>query len=280
MRTRVLAASVTLAAAAIGVAGCGGSDPGGDSPSISAPRTAATSGAAARSSARQALTAAVRRLGAERSADFTAVENLYGKRSTTSGTCTWGSEGYRIKEYYDSAAVGMQSLVHGTLETRQIGTALYYRVGPLPSGPYRGRHWMKLDLSALSGAQAAGVAADSARAPGSNVRDLAGSADVRRVGPDTVDGRATTHFSGHVAASAEQRSIGLVEPALVDVWLTADGTLVRYGHSVAGVDVTMDYTHFGSKPPIAVPAAGDTVDRSAAAAAARQKALNKALHKS
>ena len=68
-----------------------------------------------------------------------------------------------------------------------------------------------------------------------------------------------------------QKSLGLVAPSAVDAWLTADGTLVRYRRDTSGIEVTVDYLRFGGKPPVAVPPAGETADRTAAVAAAVAK---------
>jgi hypothetical protein len=279
MRTRAFAACVAAVAALTATAGCGGHTGGGGvgaKPSAAArvTATAATSTAATDSgpAARQALTAAAGRLAASRSADFTAVADIWGKRSTLSGTCTWGAGGFRTEEFADVDSLGMRKFVTGpTIETRQIGTALYFHVNPQPSGPVRGKRWIKVDQAAYSGARTAGAVAGSLGNPETYLRDLAAAGDVRRVGTETVAGKETVHYSGHVQASAVQKSLGLVAPSAVDAWLTADGTLVRYRRDTSGIEVTVDYLRFGGKPPVAVPPAGETADRTAAVAAAVAK---------
>jgi hypothetical protein len=273
-----VAVAVAVMAGAAGVAGCGPRSghavraaPSATSPA--APRPAAGSGPAARS----ALDDTAARLAGKRSADFTLTVNLAGHRSSQSGSCTWGAAGFRTDQVDHSPPAALRGFVReGAVETRQIGTALYYRVDPRSSGPLRGKHWVRIDLSAYTGATGVRLPADSTTDPVRQVRDLAAASDLRRVGVETVDGRRTTHYSGRVPATAEQKSEGLVESALVDVWLGDDGALVRYHHDVGGIEMTMDYPHFGEEPPIAVPPASDTADRTAAVRDALRKALRKA----
>jgi hypothetical protein len=261
-----------------GAAGCGGhaAPAARATGATSSAATATRAPAGADPAARHALEAAAGKVAAKRSADLTVLANLAGHRSSQTGSCTWGPGGFRIDTVDHSPSQDLRTLTHdGTVETRQIGTAVYYRVDPRPSGPLRGKHWMKIDISAYTSAAAARVTADSSADPVRQVRDLAAAPDVRRVGVETVDGRRATHYSGHVPATAEQKSVGLGEPALVDVWLGDDGMLVRYRHDVGGMEMTLDYRRFGEEPPVATPAAADTADRSAAVAAAAAKAAGK-----
>jgi hypothetical protein len=280
MRTRTVALCVTAAAVLAGTTGCGAhhSHPGGASPTTASTQQAR---AVARAQARQAVDAAVQALAGKHFAAFTAVLDIYGKHGTVKGTCTWGPGGLRTDEFIATTALGMQSFVRSkTMETRQIGTAIYYGVGPQsPRGPLRGKHWIRVDLSAYSSAQVLNVETRATGDPMVYLRRLAAAPDLRRVGRETVDGKSTTHYAGTVPATAAKKNIGLGAPSLSDVWLTDDGTMVRYAQDVAGVEGTLDYTRFAADGSIQAPPAADTIDRTESVRRARQQAMDRARGK-
>lgn len=284
MRSTTAVCCAVAATALLATAGCGGTThhAAGDRHTAAAPAKGAakdtgTTPPAGDSAARAALTAAAKLAESKKSADITQTIDLYGKRTSAKGSYTWGTGEARSDTMVDAAKVGFQKLVHtDQIEARQIGTATYYRIDPQPSGPLQGRHWVRIDLSAYLGAAAANTdAGDAAKGdPAVALRRLAASTDLRTVGPATVDGRRTTHYRGHVPASAAMKKQGLVEPPLEDVWLTPDGTLVRVRQDVSSVITTLDFTSFGGVKEIAVPPGWDTADRTDEVAAQRQKALH------
>lgn len=280
MRTPVAVGCALAVAALLGTSGCGPhsahatSRSGRPTPTTTSPTTtatatgtAATSAAGGDSAARRALLAAANLVEAKKSADFTTDADFFGKRSTESGTYTWGNGEVYGDVRVSPAAVGMQNLSHAkTIEQRQIGSSSYFRVA------LRG-HWVRIDMSAYLGADGAKTAASADGDPASLLRQLAATADLRQVGTATVDGKSTTDYQGHVPASSADRKKGLVEPTLVDAWLTGDGTLVRSRQDRNLTTVTMDYKRFGGAKAITAPPGWDVTDITDTVQAQRQQAL-------
>jgi hypothetical protein len=171
-----------------------------------------------------------------------------------------------------------------------------FLAGQLPEG----KTWMKLDLT--KAAQAAGV--DLSQLSSFNQTDptqfleylRASSGGVVRVGTETVDGVPSTHYqaalqlssvldrlpaSEQSAAKAELEKLGNAGAIPVDVWVDAQGRVRRIEMTVAanlptgttgaaaGVSgtITMDFSSYGSVPPIVPPPASEVFDASSIAAA-------------
>ena len=174
-----------------------------------------------------------------------------------------------------------------------------FLAGELPEG----KTWMKLDLS--KAASAAGVELPQLSSldqddPTQFLEYLrASSGGVSTVGREALDGVSTTHYRAtlqlssildrvpsneQAAAKAALEKLGDAGGIPVDVWVDAQGRVRRIQLSVAagattgtagGVDsatvgggtVTIDFTSYGSVPPIVAPPSSQVFDASSMAAA-------------
>ncbi|GGP76030.1 hypothetical protein GCM10010278_63040 [Streptomyces melanogenes] len=109
-------------------------------------------------SANKAVLAALRTTSAKtqqaKSAEITLAVKLKGDAvaKSSTGTYAWGTRGTAFDVSMDAKDLG--ALSPGARTTmRFVGGAYYYRVKPQPEGPLKGKHWMKVDGSAISGAQ-------------------------------------------------------------------------------------------------------------------------------
>jgi hypothetical protein len=171
-----------------------------------------------------------------------------------------------------------------------------FLAGKLPEG----KTWMKLDVT--KALQAAGVNAASLSSP--NQSDptqflqylRASSGGVLRLGSDTIDGVATTHYRASLQLSRVLEHLSGDEQAMVkgaieklgsagaipvDAWVDAQGRLRRMQLAIDGLgaggaagaaassvsmSITIDFKSYGPGPAIVAPPASQVFDASALAA--------------
>ncbi len=204
--------------------------------------------------------------------------DLSGKRVQMSGTYAWGSHAgldVRVK----TAQLGMQSLTSAdTVEMRFVGGAYYYGVGPLPSGPLKGKHWMKVDASAVLGNSASGLDSGMQENPTVGLDALSASDDAEKIGTETVDGKSTTHYSATVSkadldkddntfSAAQKGALSQFfagsDSVTADIWVDGNDLPVRMVEDFGNAKVTIDFKSFGGPRVIPVPPAAQTADLSA-----------------
>jgi hypothetical protein len=210
-----------------------------------------------------------------------------GRRIPISGTGAVDFKAHRAR-----LRVGTQLPGAGAISVDQLvdGQTLYVRTPQLFSFLPGGKQWLKIDL--VKAAQARGADLGSLRSlagsgdPTQYIAWLAVAGNARRVGRETVGGVATTHYAARLdvrrlAASADpavRRSVAQlgVRTVPLDVWLDGKG-LVRRLHVVvgtdrtpipAGMDLTMDFSAFGTPVDATPPAEGQTLDVTGSAASA------------
>jgi hypothetical protein len=273
---RALAATAALVLAAVPVAGCGSSDRDGTAaPERGLPpvaRSAATTKATG--SAKVALRGSV---------------GAVGQRIPITGSGAVDFRGSRAR-----LKVGTRLPGAGALSVDQLvdGQTLYIRTPALFSFLPGGRQWLKLDL--VRAAQAKGVDLRALRQltaggdPSQYVAWLAVAGNARRVGRETVRGVPTTRYAARidvrrlaaVADPAVRRSVQQlgVRAVPMDVWLDARG-LVRRLHLATGtagtaaaatIDLTIDFSDFGTSVHATRPPDDETIDVTGTAATALQ----------
>jgi hypothetical protein len=132
----------------------------------------------------------------------------------------------------------MRRLGTTSMEARYLPEAYYARMGEKFAEQTGGRRWIRYvykDLGALAGGSGAHLG-DQMRSttPNQSVKLLLSSADVRKIGEETVRGRSATHWSGTVTA-ADVADAGLrkqlteagVTTETVDIWVDKRNLLVK-----------------------------------------------------
>jgi hypothetical protein len=197
------------------------------------------------------------------------------------GTMDFDDPRARLRLGTDLPAVGRVDV-----DTLLDGTDLYVHAGGLTSLLLGGRSWAKIDLSQAAAARGAGLdwLGDLARSggPGQWVAWLALTGDPREVGPATVGGVDTTRYRAEIDVTRLARS---VDPALrrslealrvdrvpVEVWIDHDDLVRRLRLAVRrdagvrlGLDLTMEFSGFGTRVDAAPPASDDVRDVTALA---------------
>lgn len=174
-----------------------------------------------------------------------------------------------------TSKLGPTSMRAVTLEEKG-DYVLYVHLGFLSSQLPGRKQWIKLDLSKLgksAGLDLGKLLSGSRFGPADLLSLLKGEgATVRKLGPATVAGAATTHYRVTVDLAEALRSKGLTSPLLAgaaarsktvseDVWIGTNGLVRRvqssYGFGGEGtrghVSMTMDIYDYGARVTIAAP---------------------------
>jgi hypothetical protein len=173
---------------------------------------------------------------------------------------------------------------------------VYMRLGALSSQLPGGMQWIKLDVTKLgksAGVDLSKMMSESQLQPTDLLSMLeAEGAKVRKVGPATIDGVATTHYHVTIDMAKALQSKGLTGPLLSgvaaqmktvseNVWIGKDGLVRRvaldYHSPVAGaprIAMTMDISDYGAHVTIAAPPSSQVFDATQFA----QQGLASSLH--
>lgn len=192
---------------------------------------------------------------------------------TMAGTFSWGKD-YAYDVEMDTKAANMQALQDSPkIHCLFVDGSYYYDVDPQPSGPLKGKQWMKVDASAVLGEAGAASLSGSGN-PTASMKGLKYANDVDDLGAQTVDGRRTTHYR----AVVDQAHMGEFKDAYGDkdsllgsvtggatsitmnVWVGADDLPVRLKEEIGNVTVTMDFEKFGRTATVEAPPAAQTAD--------------------
>ncbi|MFD8571270.1 hypothetical protein [Streptomyces sp. NPDC059639] len=197
-----------------------------------------------------------------------------GRPVAMNGTYSWG-DGAAMDVEMDTANAKMSTLQDDpTMQVKMVDGAYFYEIDPQPSGPLKGKHWMRIDVSAVMGEAGADSIADNAD-PTAGLRYIGASKNVKEVGEESVRGKKAVHYRGSIGAaqvnssskfSAAEKKAALKSLAAgggrltYDVWVDGDDLPVRMKQQGGGMDVTMDFLKFGAAKPITAPPASDTGD--------------------
>ena len=165
---------------------------------------------------------------------------------------------------------------------------LYLNTGALSGLIPGGKSWMKVDLEQAAkqfgGGQASGMLGATGQSPADVLKLLREVGTVTEVGPETIDGAATTHYRADVDIADALEKSGAPADALtavkasgvsttvpIDVYIGADDGYVHRvhigygsGQTVQGksfdADVTMTFSDWGSDVSVDVPSDDQVLD--------------------
>jgi hypothetical protein len=265
-QTRRIRATVTMGAAAIALtatAGCG--------TQTARDATKAVSQADTIAAALARVTERTNKIGSAQVAFTTDLGN--GRPVTMTGTYSWG-KGAAYDVMMDTASAQMQTVQDDPqLRTLMVDGAYYYNVDPQPSGPLKGKHWMRIDVSAVLGEEGARSVEKNAD-PTAGLRYVGLSKDTEDLGEQTIRGQKAHHYRATIDANEsgvfspeEKKSLlgmatGPVETIIVDLWVDDHDLPVKLVQEVGNVKVSADFLKFGSARTVTAPPASDTADLS------------------
>ncbi|MEV8531684.1 hypothetical protein [Streptomyces sp. NPDC051211] len=189
-----------------------------------------------------------------------------GKPTTMTGTYSWGN-GLAMQAEVPAADLKMQDLVaDGTITYRLVQGAYYYEVDPAPTGPFKGKSWLKVEASAIFGEKGAASLNGSQNDPTAGLKMLKYADGVTKVGTENVLGKETVHYRATIpkaklgAGGEAFAALGTGTELVTDVWVDGTNMPVRLNQTFGTVTVDTDFHSFGAAKDIAVPPAADTAD--------------------
>jgi hypothetical protein len=219
--------------AALALAGCGSTSSSGSAPASASPGTSNSSGSPG-TAVRTALTTTSH----ADSARMTLAETVrVGAKSQTldgSGVTALKGAGPGQSGQFTMAAGGQQ------VEMRVLGTTLYEKLPP-GVGTKKltaGKPWIRVDTTKIT--PSADGTSNQAPDASAQLAYLDHAQQVSKVGTQTVDGAATTHYRMTLSPAAlGSSSVHAAKPIPVDVWVDAQ-------HRVRQEKLSMDLTAAGS----------------------------------
>ncbi|MEU6667634.1 hypothetical protein [Streptomyces sp. NPDC046727] len=190
------------------------------------------------------------------------------------GTFSWG-DGHAYDVQMDTVAAGMGTLQDSPkIHCLLVDGAYYYDVDPQPSGPLKGKEWMKVDASAVLGDKGAQSVSGSAGSPTASLKGLKYAHEVKNLGPATVNGHRATHYRAVVDQAhmgkfkdvyGDKNTLmgsvtGGATSLTMDIWVDGNDLPVRMKQKVGAVTVTMDFEKFGQTATVKAPPAAQTAD--------------------
>jgi len=179
-----------------------------------------------------------------------------------------------------------KSLGVSSVHILMTGSVVYEDLGDKFAASDGGKPWMKLDFAELGApgkALADAANQNTGQSPVASIALLTSSGAVKRVGTETVDGVATTHYSGTLTAQQlvslgqsktmqqdlqkvvdQAKTLGMTGET-VDLWLDANDLPVKL-HETAQtgkgpLDITIHYSALSDSPvQVTVPPADQTAD--------------------
>lgn len=194
---------------------------------------------------------------------------------TMTGTYSWG-KGLAYDVMMDTDAAQMQALQDAPkLRTLMVDGAYYYNVDPQPAGPLKGKHWMRVDVSAMLGEQGA-AAVEKNGDPTAGLRYIGMSKDAKDLGEESVRGIKAHHYrvtfdkdtlEAAGLSSEDKKNLlssmtGSAGGIDMDVWVDGKDLPVRFVQVIGKMKVTADFLKFGDAKTVTAPPASDTADLS------------------
>ncbi|MGW7563519.1 hypothetical protein [Streptomyces sp. NPDC054757] len=197
---------------------------------------------------------------------------------TKEGTYSWG-DGLTFDGRTDAKSVGLDGLASGrNVNMLLVQNVYYYSVIPQASGRLKGKHWVRIDLPSVIGESNADAMTGGSDDPTQGIESLKYTRDARRVGKETVLGRAATHY--HATLSKDdlgaagpalgpesrkrllQQFPGSVDSISFDIWIDGHDKPVRMKEDLDSMKVVVDYKKFGPAKPVRTPSSSDIADLS------------------
>ncbi|MYW65896.1 hypothetical protein GTY65_17810 [Streptomyces sp. SID8379] len=190
------------------------------------------------------------------------------------GTYSW-SDGLAFDVEMDTAQVKMQTLTASKkMHALFVDGAYYYDIDPQPSGPLKGKEWMKIDASAMFGKDgSAAMQGGADQSPTQSLKQLKFASDVKDLGEGKVNGQTATHYRATLDKKAmgklndayngdttAHKMLGDVDRITMDVWLDGKDLPVRMTQEMGTMTVSMDFAKFGGAKHITPPPATQTGD--------------------
>ncbi|MFE4519104.1 hypothetical protein ACFRMQ_33510 [Kitasatospora sp. NPDC056783] len=295
--TRKTAVAVVLAALALTATACNGNDDekaAPAAPTTAAGTTATPSAAAPTGGAKPEkvspavyLEQVTQKTGAAKSAKVNESITIGDLAMTGTGAISWadGLQGDLTMDMSDSPMGKMIAVLtgSGSAPYRFAKDGMYLHLGGDGVEALGGKHWVHFSAADLAKTSGGSTNQFKDADPVEAVRLLIATGKVAEVGQETVDGRATTHYSGvldadEIAGASAAKGLsqekldqlkqklaaGGITSEQIDVWVDADQLVVKRtetGATKAGrFKASVLYSDYGTAVDTTAPAAADVVE--------------------
>jgi LppX_LprAFG lipoprotein len=163
--------------------------------------------------------------------------------------------------------------VNATVDAVMQGSTVYMRSSLFSSALPQGKSWVSIDVQKAGKKLGLDVSQFAQQSPTDTLAALEEAGSVTKVGDETVNGEATTHYKATIDFSkvpngAAIQKLTNLQSVPVDVWIGSDGLLRRlteqYSAGAAGqtttTSLTMNFSNYGEPVFVHVPSAAETVD--------------------
>jgi LppX_LprAFG lipoprotein len=186
---------------------------------------------------------------------------------TIDGTGGFDNAKKRGSMHADFSAGGLS----GTLDEVLNGATIYLQSPLLTSNLPKGKTWLKLDLQKAA-PKGIDLSALTTQSPTKLLSQLQAAGNVTKVGDETINGTATTHYRAQLEVAKLPKIAALAHATYgpLDIWIGKDDGYVRRMHmsytikaasaSSQSVVITVDFSDFGKSVSVSVPAASATAD--------------------
>jgi hypothetical protein len=159
----------------------------------------------------------------------------------------------------------------GTLDEVLDGTTIYLQSPLLTSNLPKGKTWLKLDLQKAA-PKGVDLSALTTQSPTKLLSQLQALGNVTKVGDETINGTATTHYRAKLDVSKLPKVAALANAtyAPLDIWIGKDDGYVHRIHtaytikvanaSAQSIALTVDFSDFGKSVSVSVPPASAAAD--------------------
>jgi hypothetical protein len=160
----------------------------------------------------------------------------------------------------------------GTIDEVLNGTTIYLKSPLLTSNLPKGKTWLKLDLQKAGRAKGIDLSALTSQSPTKLFSQLQAAGKVTKVGDETINGAATTHYRAQLDVAKLPKVAALAHATYgpLDIWIGKDDGYVHRLHmaytikaanaSAQSIVLTVDFSDFGKSVSVSVPPASAAVD--------------------
>jgi hypothetical protein len=195
-------------------------------------------------------------------ATFTSSVRVAGQAVTLSGAGDFDNTSHQGSMHADFAVSGLSGSIDEVID----GTTIYMRSPLFASSLPAGKTWIKLDLQKALASKGVDFSALLSQDPGQALTRLQSSGHVTKVGDETIDGSATTHYRGTIDPAKLPKGLTTAKYGAYNVWIGKDDGYVHrisFAYTLGKretIALTMNFSDFGKGVIVTVPPSSEAFD--------------------
>jgi len=197
-------------------------------------------------------------------ATLTASASVSGQALTVTGAGDFDNTNHQGSMHANVAIAGLTATIDEVLD----GTTIYMKSPLFSDGLPKGKTWLKLDLQKALATKGIDFSALASQSPAQALAQLQAAGAVTKVGEETIDGAATTHYRATIDPSklpqgAKIEAFTHAKYGPEDIWIGNDDGYVHkisfsysapfQGSKQVGITMSMSFSDFGKNVAVSVP---------------------------